>query len=111
MTRLDQVIAGARERLGQKRRYAADVLAGERSWSGSDLQGKAKEYGAHYAKQRKLAEAALRAAGGDLVSLQPSGRIVAAVAVCVDDYGSRVYQSTAGLVVQDTARRVREVRS
>lgn len=51
--------------------YQISVLTGRSAWSGADLQGKARSYGAHYARSRKSALAKVRASvrpyGLDLV--------------------------------------------
>lgn len=63
--------------------YQIAVLRGSQSWSGADLAGKAKSYGAHYARSRKAALAKVRRAvnpfGLDLVvETRRHGRLVLA---------------------------------
>jgi hypothetical protein len=89
-------IAKALGMLRPQQRYAAEVLTGQRLWSGADLKGKAQKYGAGYALQRRAAEYALRKAGGELIEVE-HGRKVAAVLLRADADGSCVYATAAGL--------------
>jgi hypothetical protein len=77
--------------------YARDVVTGQQRWSGADLRGKAKNYGSRYGRQRRKAEKALEAAGGEVVAVE-HGRLVTGVAICVDDYGNQVYMTAVSLV-------------
>ena len=77
--------------------YAKAVVTGQQRWSGADLRGKAKNYGSTYARQRRKAEKALEAAGGEVVVVE-HGRLVTGVAICVDDYGNQVYMTAVSLV-------------
>lgn len=87
-------------------RYARDVLAGWQRWSGADLKGLARVYGASYKRQRDKARAALAAEGGEVIAID-NGLLAAAVQVGVDDYGNAVYDTLYGPAVQHTARRAR----
>jgi hypothetical protein len=82
--------------LSDRQRYAAEVLTGQRPWSGADLKGKAKKYGARYALQRRAAEYALRKAGGEVLAVE-HGRKVTAVLLREDQDGSRIYATSAGM--------------
>lgn len=84
--------------------YAEDVIIGAQNWSGSDLRGKAAKYGAGYARQRKHARDAWECAGGDLLRLRNSGRIVSAVLLCTDDYGNEVFASDLGMLRPQDSR-------
>ena len=75
--------------------YTGAVIRGSRNWSGSDLEGKAKYYGAEYARQRKIAYGALVAAGGSVIRIE-HGRLVTAVEVGTDDFGDSIYQTKYG---------------
>ena len=77
--------------------YARDVVTGQQRWSGADLRGKAARYGSTYAKQRRKARKALKAAGGVVVAVE-HGRLRTAVEICVDDYGNQVYLTSVGPV-------------
>jgi hypothetical protein len=89
-------IAKAVAMLRPQQRYAAEVLTGQRLWSGADLEGKAKKYGARYALQRRAAKDALRKAGGEVIEVE-HGRKVAAVLLRDEQDGSRIYATAAGL--------------
>ncbi len=77
--------------------YAQNVVTGQQRWSGADLRGKAKRYGSSYGRQRRKAEKALEAAGGEVVAVE-HGRLVTGVALCVDDYGNQIYSTSVALV-------------
>ena len=77
--------------------YARDVVTGQQRWSGADLRGKAARYGSTYAKQRRKARKALKAAGGVVVAVE-HGRLRTAVEICVDDFGNQVYMTAVSLV-------------
>ncbi len=77
--------------------YAQAVVTGQQRWSGADLRGKAARYGSTYAKQRRKAKKALKAAGGEVVVVE-HGRLVTGVALCVDDFGNQVYMTAVSLV-------------
>jgi hypothetical protein len=89
-------IAKAVAMLRPQQRYAAEVLTGQRQWSGADLKGKAKKYGAGYALQRAHAKDALQKAGGEVIEAE-HGRKVAAVLLREEQDGSRIYATAAGL--------------
>jgi hypothetical protein len=89
-------IKSALAMLRPQQRYAAEVLTGQRLWSGADLKGKAKKYGASYALQRRAAKDALRKAGGEVIEVE-HGRKVAAVLLRADADGGCVYATAAGL--------------
>lgn len=77
---------------GNRSGYARDVLLGHQRWSGADLKGKAKRFGASYARQRGAATQALHRAGGVLVQRADAhGLLVAAVPAGQDDYGTALY--------------------
>ena len=105
-TALRAVVRDAIAALPTRAAYARDVIAGAQRWSGADLQGKAKRYGAGYAKQRRRAYRALDEAGGLVLSVQ-NGRLVTAVEVGQDDHGNAVYATLRGPAVQHTARQAR----
>ena len=88
--------------------YARDVVTGQQRWSGADLRGKAKNYGSTYARQRRKAEKALEAAGGEVVAVE-HGRLVTGVALCVDDYGNQVYMTAVSLVRPLTRAQCRSI--
>lgn len=102
-TTLSAVIDAASDKLAPRAAYARDVLAGHQRWSGADLKGAAKRFGAGYAQQRAKAAAALHAAGGCVLTLrQRHGLRTTAVALCTDDFGCRVYDTVeAGIVTAD----------
>lgn len=77
--------------------YAAAVLRGYQNWSGSDLAGAAKKYGAGYAKQRRDAMLALRGLGY-IVSTE-HGRLCTAVVRGQDDFGNAILCTRDGTVV------------
>lgn len=109
---LNNVIARASELLAERNpraQYAKDVLAGNQNWSGSDLRGKARYYGASYARGRKYAAQALFEAGGSLAYVGRNGRLVAAVRVGMDDYGNAVYQTELGPAVAGKSSRLQVV--
>jgi hypothetical protein len=89
-------IQSALAMLSDRQRYAAEVLTGQRLWSGADLKGKAKKYGARYALQRRAAKDALQKAGGEVIEVE-HGRKVAAVLLREEQDGSRIYATAAGL--------------
>lgn len=102
MKNMQQVIYAAAGLLNPRAGYARDVLTGYQRWSGADLQGKAKRFGASYAQQRGKASDALRTAGGVIVPVE-HGCLVTGVYVCADDFGAAVYHTTVGVAV--TARK------
>jgi len=104
--KLREVISFAVEDL--RGAYAANVVRGRQRWSGADLQGKARKFGASYARQRRKARAALEMAGGDVIATE-HGRLRTAVQVCVDDYGREVYATHAGYAVVHTASQCKHI--
>ena len=88
--------------------YARAVVAGQQRWSGADLRGKAKRYGSTYARQRRKARKALKAAGGVVVAVE-HGRLRTAVEICVDDYGNQVYLTSVGPVRPLTRAQCRSI--
>lgn len=76
--------------------YALDVLSGRQQWSGADLRGNAKKYGAGYAIQRRLAERSLAEAGGETIYAD-NGERVSAVLVGQDDMGNALYETAEGI--------------
>lgn len=77
--------------------YAKAVVMGEQRWSGADIRGKAARYGSTYARQRRKARKALKAAGGEVVAVE-HGRLRTAVEICVDDFGNQIYLTADSLV-------------
>lgn len=109
---LNNIIARASEILAKRNpraQYAQDVLAGTQTWSGADLRGKARHYGASYARGRRHAARALVDAGGDLAYVGRNGRLVAAALVGMDDYGNAVYQTQIGPAVAGRGNRLQLV--
>ena len=102
MKNMQQVIDVAADLLNPRAGYARDVLTGYQRWSGGDLEGKARKFGAWYAGQRVAAYRALQKAGGCVVPVS-HGRLVTAVYVGTDDFGAAVYHTTVGVAV--TARK------
>lgn len=82
----DQLLTRAEARISEKQGYARDVLYGRQRWSGADLQGKAKKYGAWYAEQREEAGYALKEAGGFIIHRE-NGLICAAMQIGVGESG------------------------
>ncbi len=80
---IESIIAIAASTL--RGQYAQDVVNGRQRWSGSDLRGKARKYGASYAIQRRKARAALFAAGGVIIAID-HGLNVSAVRIDADSY-------------------------
>jgi len=72
---------------GNRSEYARSVLRGYQRWSGADLKGKAKKFGASYARQRKIAAKAWTQVGGELIRVE-HGLIVSAVRIG-DGYATR----------------------
>ncbi len=96
MQRIKTVLSAASAQLNPRAHYAYHVLWGEQRWSGADLRGKAKKWGANYEVQRNKARAALHAAGGAVIPAE-KGRLVSAVYVGADDYGGAIYQTLDGV--------------
>ena len=101
---LENIIEAATARLTSRQHYAAAVLCGAQRWSGADLMGKAKKYGASYAAQRGHAGLALRRAGGCVVAIE-NGLLVTGVRVGQDDFGDAIFSTERGPRVQKTASR------
>lgn len=101
---INTVISTAQASLGNRSRYALDVVDGGQLWSGADLKGKARKYGASYARQRARASQALYEAGGEVIAIE-HGLLVTAVQTGMDCYGNAIYQTTQGVRVQRTAAR------
>ena len=100
---LDAIIKTAANSLTSRQQYARDVICGYQRWSGADLKGKAKKFGASYARQRAVAEGALRSAGGMIVAVD-RGLRVSAVPVGMDDYGNQIFATTDGVAVQTSPK-------
>lgn len=79
MKTLNEAQTEAIASLSPRQRYAAEVIRGQRRWSGMDLKGKAKQYGSSYERQRNLAQAAFMRAGGLILPVD-DGLHVSAVA-------------------------------
>jgi len=88
--------------------YAQNVVTGQQRWSGADLRGKAKRYGSSYGRQRRKAEKALEAAGGEVVAVE-HGRLVTGVALCVDDFGNQIYMTAVSLVRPLTRKQCKSI--
>ena len=101
---LQTILSLACASLPSRARYARDVIEGYQRWSGADLKGKARKFGAGYARQRTRARTALFDAGGMILAVD-HGRHVTAVPVGTDDYGNAVYATPSGAAVQVTANR------
>jgi hypothetical protein len=101
---LQTILSLACASLPSRARYARDVIEGYQRWSGADLRGKARKFGAGYARQRTRARTALFAAGGMILAIN-NGRHVTAVPVGTDDYGHAIYATPNGVAVQVTANR------
>lgn len=102
---LNRIIKEACNMLRSRQEYARDVLRGRQRWSGADLQGKARRYGGGYARQRKYAAEALYDVGGCIVALRQSGRLLSAVYVGMDDYGTALYELHRGILTADALRK------
>lgn len=76
--------------------YAGSVLRGYQLWSGADLKGKAKRYGAVYAKQRRIAAQALRQASGLVVACE-HGKLHTSIPAGMDDYGNALIITRSGV--------------
>ena len=107
---LQTVITLACAALPVRAMYARDVIHGYQRWSGADLKGKAKRFGAGYARQRSRARTALFNAGGCIVAID-RGLNVTAVQVGTDDMGRTIYATTRGIAVQASADRARLVQA
>ena len=104
MKNLENVIKTACDNL--RGNYAQYVVKGWQRWSGADLKGKAKRYGASYSEQRDKAMKAVRAAGGDVIAVDHGKRVTACI-VGQDDYGNAIYDTNEGLAVINTSRQCR----
>lgn len=107
MTEFDQTLANALTRLSSITRsdYAKDVLYGRQRWSGNDLRGKARKYGAGYAQRRRYASQAWFEAGGCIVGRRCDGLLISAVAVGQDDFGNALFQVRDGRTINPDALR------
>ena len=103
MKSLEQVQREALALLRPRQGYAADVILGRQRWSGADLRGAARRWGAVYAQQRRDAARAWLAAGGDMVAVD-HGLIVGGVVIAVGPDGCVVYETTAGRATQRAGR-------
>ena len=84
-----------------KSQYAERVLLGAQVWSGSDLKGKAKQYGGSYARLRRVAAGAWCDAGGILAYIRTEhGRLDSLVQIAVDDFGEAVYSSRSRRLIR-----------
>lgn len=77
MKTLNEVQTEAIASLSPRQRYAAEVIRGQRRWSGMDLKGKAKRYGGSYERQRSIARAAFQRAGGLILPVDNGLRVSA----------------------------------
>lgn len=83
--------------------YGIAVLQGAQNWSGSDLQGKARRYGASYMHARQVALTRLLSVGGMVLTVE-NNKMLTAVPVCVDDYGNEVYATRRGFAWPNTRK-------
>jgi len=79
--RLDAAKALLAERHPRMGTYGWSVLSSHRDVSGADLTGKARSYGASYARSRKIVAEAVRDAGGHIRCRLPDRKLV----ICWDD--------------------------
>lgn len=93
---------------GNRSQYARDVLTGYQRWSGSDLKGRARDYGASYGQQRMKAEFYLILAGGTKIAID-HGLLVSALPVGQDDFGNALYATDEGIFAQQTKHQARRV--
>jgi len=80
MKTLNEVQTEAIASLSPRQRYAAEVIRGQRRWSGADLKGKAKQYSGSYERQRNLAQVAFMRAGGLILPINEGLRVSAVAA-------------------------------
>lgn len=103
---LSDILPLAMQHLNPRAHYARDVLSGYQRWSGADIKGKARRFGAGYARQRSKAASALLKAGGCIVAERRTGRLRTAALLCVDDYGTEIYDVQGlGTVPADQLRK------
>jgi hypothetical protein len=100
---LQDTIRRACAALPTRAQYARAVIRGEQRWSGADLKGKAKKFGAAYARQRRVALRAWHDAGGVIVAVE-HGRNVSAIEAGTDAQGRTVYVTVDGVAVLDAGR-------
>jgi hypothetical protein len=93
---LDRVIKEACHSLPPRALYARAVIEGYQRWSGADLKGKAKKYGAGYAAQRQAARLSLYAAGGCIIPMR-HGLLVTAVHITDTVEGFEIYETPLGI--------------
>lgn len=98
MKRLNSIVARACASLPARCRYARDVIRGNQAWSGADLRGAARRWGSGYARQRSAARAALFDAGGCVVALRRTGRLLTACRIGMDDAGNALYATDEGVI-------------
>ena len=83
MARYQQTLAAAHQILadtGNRSEYAIDVLNQRQNWSGSDLTGNARKWGATYSRYRSRAWCAWEEAGGDIIPVEKN-KLVSAVRI------------------------------
>lgn len=100
---LQDTIDRACAALPTRAQYAREVIRGTQRWSGADLKGKAKKFGAAYARQRSVAMRAWHDAGGVIVAVE-HGRNVSAIEAGTDAQGRAVYLTVDGIAVLDAGR-------
>jgi hypothetical protein len=100
---LQDTIDRACAALPTRAQYAREVIRGEQRWSGADLKGKAKKFGAVYARQRSVALRAWHDAGGILVAVE-HGRLVSAVEAGVNAQGYATFVTVDGVAVREPGR-------
>ena len=101
MSKLLKTIHAAVDSLHEKHpkaSYAADVILGYQSWSGSDLKGKARKFSMSYYYQRIRAASFFRCSGGLILPVN-NGKLISAVYLGQDDYGNAVYDTLQGIAV------------
>jgi hypothetical protein len=99
MTKFEQTLSTAESALiaaSPRAGYALDVLRGRQLWSGADLKGNAKKFGASYAGQRVRAAYIWRDAGGIVAPSGDNGKRLSFVQIGIDDFGNGIYQSRSG---------------
>lgn len=100
---LQDTIDRACAALPTRAQYAREVIRGTQRWSGADLKGKAKKFGAAYARQRSVAMRAWHNAGGVIVAVE-HGRNVSAIYAGTDPQGRAVYVTVDGVAVREPGR-------
>ena len=98
-----RTVAAALEGLrcgGSRSGYAERVIDGRARWSGADLRGAARHYGAHYAEMRQRSSAALTAAGGEVIPTEHGLLLTAVLIPGVEVDGCPVYATANGIAAR-----------